>query len=372
MRLDVDRLADVVLAGTQALIAKAIAPLRDENDGLKALADSLHVRVLELEGRPVPVIATERAISDEEISAIRAGWVEISAKAEEAVAKADAVGAAVAALEAPSLPDVPALVAEAVAAAVDALPKPQDGKDADPAEIDAILAELADVRRSIPEPVAPPDLSGFATKDDLAALPQPKDWSGDIAEVRAAVPLIPDLSGFALKSEVEAVRAAIPAVPEPKDFTPQIDALSERLDAIRIPEAIPGKDGLGIAEVKQNADGELIVKMTSGETVNAGKVRGADGMGFDDMAVEYDGERTIALVLTRGDRVLRKEIVLPIVLDRGIWKEGTTYVRGDSISYGGSTFIVQVDETTARPETSKDWRLAVKRGRDGKSDPVKR
>jgi hypothetical protein len=35
------------------------------------------------------------------------------------------------------------------------------------------------------------------------------------------------------------------------------------------------------------------------------------------------------------------------------------------VSFGGSAFIAQRD-TTDKPESSDAWRLAVKRGRDGK------
>lgn len=183
----------------------------------------------------------------------------------------------------------------------------------------------------------------------------------------------PDLSGYAKAEDVAEVRAKIDALPEPVDYSKDIEDLRQAVEAIEIPEPIPGpagKDGVGIAEVKQNDDGELIVKMTTGETFNVGKVRGADGLGFDDMAVEHDGERGFAFVLTRGEREIRKEFSLPVVLDRGIWKEGRTYQPGDGVTMGGSYWIAQT-ETSARPETSKDWRLAVKRGRDGKDGTFK-
>ena len=53
-----------------------------------------------------------------------------------------------------------------------------------------------------------------------------------------------------------------------------------------------------------------------------------------------------------------------IPLDVGVWTE-RTYQAGDSVSHGGSLFIAQV-ETTAKPGKSDDWRLAVKRGSDGR------
>lgn len=187
----------------------------------------------------------------------------------------------------------------------------------------------------------------------------------------------PDLTAYAKAEDVDErlkeLQEKIEGIPQPADWSDEIAALHRAVESIEIPEPIPGpagKDGVGIAEVKQNDDGELIVKMTTGETFNVGKVRGEDGLGFDDMTVEHDGERGFAFVLTRGEREIRKEFSLPVVLDRGIWKEERTYQPGDGVTMGGSYWIAQT-ETSARPETSKDWRLAVKRGRDGKDGTFK-
>lgn len=94
-------------------------------------------------------------------------------------------------------------------------------------------------------------------------------------------------------------------------------------------------------------------------------LNGKDGLGFDDLSVEFDGERTVVLKFTREDQVKEFPIVIPAVLDRGVWKEGS-YSRGDGVTWGGSFFIAQRD-TDAKPETTDSgWRLAIKRGRDGK------
>ena len=74
-----------------------------------------------------------------------------------------------------------------------------------------------------------------------------------------------------------------------------------------------------------------------------------------------DGGRT--LQWSFGDKM--REIKTALVLDAGIWKEGMTYVAGDGVTSGGSFFIAQ-GTTTARPGKSNEWRLAVKRGSDGR------
>lgn len=70
----------------------------------------------------------------------------------------------------------------------------------------------------------------------------------------------------------------------------------------------------------------------------------------------------MSLVFRRGEVVKRFRV--PGLVDRGVYKAGETYQRGDAVSWGGSLFIAQT-ATTAQPETA-DWRLAVKRGRDGR------
>lgn len=74
-----------------------------------------------------------------------------------------------------------------------------------------------------------------------------------------------------------------------------------------------------------------------------------------------DGGRTLRWSF--GDTV--HEIRTAIVLDAGVWKDGTTYVAGDGVTLGGSFFIAQAT-TTAKPGQSAEWRLAVKRGADGR------
>ena len=74
-----------------------------------------------------------------------------------------------------------------------------------------------------------------------------------------------------------------------------------------------------------------------------------------------DGGRTLRWAI--GDTV--HEIKTAIVLDAGVWKEGANYAAGDGVTHEGSFFIAQCD-TAAMPSKSKDWRLAVKRGSDGR------
>jgi len=84
------------------------------------------------------------------------------------------------------------------------------------------------------------------------------------------------------------------------------------------------------------------------------------------MTLEFDGERTVTLAFVRGE--LRKAFTfeMPVVLDKGVWRETDVYRRGDGVTWRGSYWIAQTDTKTKPDEVTRDWRLAVKRGRDGR------
>jgi len=100
----------------------------------------------------------------------------------------------------------------------------------------------------------------------------------------------------------------------------------------------------------------------------------ADLTYLQDYAAEQVGRafKTASVTTVDGGRTLRwaigdtvHEIKTAIVLDAGVWREGKDYAAGDAVSHGGSLFIAQKG-TNAKPGASDDWRLAVKRGNDGR------
>jgi hypothetical protein len=171
------------------------------------------------------------------------------------------------------------------------------------------------------------------------------------------------------------------------DGAPGLDGKDGR-DGAQGETGAPGKDGIGLAGALQDRDGNLILTLSDGRAVNVGCVQGRDGadgqdghngadgrdgLGFDDMSEELaeDG-RTIIRRYCRGDQVKEFRHTFAVVLDRGIWREGT-YQRGDGVSWGGRYYIAQ-RETSVKPhmtELNGDWRLAVNKGRDGKDGIVR-
>ena len=275
---------------------------------------------------------------------------------------------------APELPDIAGMVDAAVSKAVEAIPAPVNGKDADPVDMDAVKAIIIEVMPAAPEL---PDIADMVA-EAVKTIPVP------------VAPELPDIAGM--------VAEAVKAIPAPKDGTsitvddvrPLIDdAVSKAVEAIPTPK--DGRDGVDAVDCLIDKNGNLVFTFSNGKTKDVGKVVGddgvdvdidgvwkilnqklaelpkpRDGMGFDDLSMEHDGERTFKFVLARGDDRKEFAFTVPVVLDRGVFDEAKTYVRGDAVTWGGSSWIAQTDEATEKPGTGKQWRLSVKRGSNGK------
>ena len=198
----------------------------------------------------------------------------------------------------------------------------------------------------------------------LSALPKPLDGHTPTPEELAPV----------VESAVERAVATLPApkdghTPTPEELAPVVESAVERAVA-----TLPApKDGIGMAGGFVDHDGVLVLTGTDGSIHKQCRVVGIDGkdgapgapgLGFDDLDVVHDGERNLTLRFMRGDQIREFSIVLPAVLDRGVWREGE-YQKGDAVTWAGSLWIAQQD-TSEKPDAGKGWRLAVKRGRDGK------
>jgi integrin beta 3 len=166
------------------------------------------------------------------------------------------------------------------------------------------------------------------------------------------------------------------------------------LAEVRALARMPGPPGDTGPEGKRGLQGERGEKGERGEAGKLGAMgpAGIDGKNgergqkgepgrnaadltyLQDYAAEQVGRafKTATFTTPDGGRTLRwavgdivHEIKTAIVLDAGVWKEGATYVAGDGVTLGGSFFIAQAG-TSAKPGKSDDWRLAVKRGSDGR------
>ncbi len=210
----------------------------------------------------------------------------------------------------------------------------------------------------------------------IDGLPVPKDGV-DGKDGRDADPAdICNLVDEALPSLVETmVASAVAALPAPKDGAPGRDGQ----------DGAAGQDGVGLAGALIDRDGDLVLTMTDGSVRPLGLVvgrdaepgrdgrdgqdgaPGRDGFSLDDFDSEIrDGGRFLVLSFEAGETRHTVEHQLDIVLDRGVFKDGSEYLPGDGVTWGGSWWIAQ-EKTGAKPgEGSTDWRLAVKKGRDGR------
>jgi hypothetical protein len=97
---------------------------------------------------------------------------------------------------------------------------------------------------------------------------------------------------------------------------------------------------------------------------------GADGVGFDDLVVDHDGERAFTVKAIRGEVVkVLGTFTVPVSLYRGVWTETRTYAPGDSVTAAGAEWHCHTATTTKPGDGSKAWTLKVKRAKDGKDGP---
>lgn len=95
--------------------------------------------------------------------------------------------------------------------------------------------------------------------------------------------------------------------------------------------------------------------------------RSVDRMTFDDISIDYDGERSLVFRFSKGGETKELTVNLPIPIYRGVYKDDDSYKKGDTVTWGGSIYIAQED-TSKHPRDSHGtfWKLAVKAGRDGR------
>jgi len=362
-------------------VAAELLPVQEENAALRATVQELERRIAaQAEVRAEPEVtladidaAVARAL-EEAVSALpppQPGAPGVVDMQEVALLVSAEVGKAVAALP-PAEPGAPgevdmAVVAEqisrAVGDAVSSLPPPDPGVDgvglAD-ALIDRdgqLVLTLTDGRTK--------SLGLVVGRD--ATQPEPID----VEAMKAQLGMLVD---EAVPKAVSALPPADPGAPGEVDMA-QVAALVEdsvgkAVAALPAPER--GPSGIGMSDALIDRDGSLVLTMTDGSTKNLGVVIGRDGedgetFTLDDFdIVPLDDERTFKFCFTRGAVAHSFEFAFPVVLDRGVYSTGKQYQHGDAVTWAGSLWIAQ-RSTDSKPDSpDSGWRLAVKRGRDGK------
>ncbi len=331
-------------AGVQRMIDDAIAALPMPRDGKSVTVADIQPLIAEAVARAVgdlPPAKDGVSVTLDDVKPL------IAAETERAVA-------------ALPLPDLVDPVGTAVAAAVAALPPAIDGKSVTLDDVRPLIAQEAERAVAALPPVdviAPVEAAVAAA---VSALPAPVDGkSVTVADVE------PIIAG--------AVASAVASLPTPADGKSVTVADVEPVIAAAVERAVAAlpvaKDGVGLAGAMIDRTGGLVVTLSDGKLCELGRVEGKNGepgLGFDDMSIEQTGERQATLKFVRGEQVKTFDLTVPAVIDRGVFKEGQAYTPGDAVTFGGSLWIAQKDTGDKPDGPDTGWRLAVKKGRDGR------
>ncbi|HAF4007295.1 TPA: phage gp6-like head-tail connector protein [Salmonella enterica] len=230
----------------------------------------------------------------------------------------------------------------------------------DPDVESLVKAEIA----KLPAPAAPglPDISAMVS-EAVAAIPVPQDGKSVTTEdvqpmiqelVSASMPELPDV-----KSLVNEAIAALPAAEPGKDGENGRDALSlEILPFIDERKSYPrgsyATHNGGLWRAYEKTHG-----MRGWECL-------VDGVAGID--IQQSEQRCFTLTVSRTSGASEtKSFDVPVMIYQGVFKSGQEYLPGDTVTWGGSLWHCD-DRTQDKPGEagSKGWTLAAKRGRDGR------
>ncbi|MFG8479044.1 hypothetical protein ACEOUU_07230 [Pseudomonas aeruginosa] len=232
----------------------------------------------------------------------------------------------------------------------------------------AARIDLGALAKSAAEMVPPPqDADMEALKEHLSelvkAIPAPAD--GQSVTVEDVAPLI--------REEVAKAVAEVPPAPgKDADMEALRAHLGDLVKGIQLP-TVPTIDEVAATFERRFSDLTLSWERQARETFDKAADRmpipkdGRDALPLEcfDLALGEDG-RTVTVKMQAGDIVVEKSVRIASVIDRGVFSAEKSYEQGDGTTYGGCYWIAQKDAPEGVPGGSADWRLAVKKGRDGK------
>lgn len=285
--------------------------------------------------------------------------------------------------------DIVDTVRESVTAAIE---KANRRIDVRLAEIEKRIAEIEGAEKPDIESLKA-EIKAVSEAVSAIEIPEYKEITEDqIKEIAQSVipePVDIDVTEM-VKSEVEKAVSAIeiPARKDGKDAEVDYDrvksivdeTLKEVVASIDIPLPKNGEDGKDALEIEILPEIEEEKSYARGTyaTHKGGlwrayeRTKGMRGWecitnGIAAVDVDYDGMRkaVISVETSDGEKV-EKELKIPAVLHKGVWREGR-YEKGDNVQLSGSSWIC-VNDTEERPtDGSADWVLSAKRGGTGDS-----
>lgn len=222
---------------------------------------------------------------------------------------------------------------------VDVIPKPQDGKDAEPVDLEALAGKAAAL---IPVPK-----NGEPGKDA-----EPVDLKAIAALVE--VPKLPEIDLEALAGKAAAL-VPVPEVRQPQDGR---DALHLEI----LPTIDEAKTYARNTYAKHDGGLWRSFEQTSG-------MRGweciVEGLKAVSVTQEGDREFSVTLAKSSGTELVQK-FAMPIQIYKGVFREEQSYDAHDTVTWAGSQWTSTKSDNTDKPGSSDAWTLVVKAGRNGK------
>lgn len=251
--------------------------------------------------------------------------------------------------------DHAATVADLVSDAIDKLPAPAPGKDADPEVIRQMVADavalIPSAKDGDPGKDADPDLVEQLVTEKVAAA------VAEIEPPAAGKDADPDVTAELVRVEVERAVAALPVPQDGKSVTveelaPLVDeAVTKAVAAL--PPAEKGEPG---------TPGTLpMVKAWTDDVTHEGEVRthgGATWQATKDTAKEPPHADWICLASAGRDGVDGRSFRI-----RGTHAEGSEYTALDVVSLNGGAFVAKKDDPGPCP--GDGWQLIASQGKRG-------
>jgi len=145
---------------------------------------------------------------------------------------------------------------------------------------------------------------------------------------------------------VESREPTDPAIGELREHIGELASLRERAAVLETRAPIPGPPGPAGLHGKD----------------------GADGLGFEDLDIAIEGDRTLVFRFANGDKEHTSRVVVGWPVYQKNWILGQAYVSGDVVTWEGSEWVCLVATDEGQPGVSKAWYRSVTkgaRGRDG-------
>lgn len=244
-------------------------------------------------------------------------------------------------------------LAEIVRAAAALVAPGKDGASVDPADLQRLVAEEV---KKLPAPT-----DGLSvTVDDVRPL-----IDEQVAEAVSQIPPAePGKDGESISPDQ--IRAMID------------DAVSRAVTQLQLPsDGAPGRDALDIEILPEIDEAKSYVRGTYAKHLGGlwrtfERTTGLKGWeciveGIAALRIEQNGERGIKAIAQLSSGVVQEaSMAIETMIYRGVFTP-EAYAKGDTVTWGGSLWHCD-EQTSDKPGEpgSKGWRLAVKKGRDGK------